>query len=166
MHLLRFRLSLLLAGVAVLPLTFPAAGAEGSLQGHWSLVEQRYGEGKHDFSHRGGEIAVEFRVDRGRLVGTVHWEQGRAPWPAYPTPEGPAPLELTSRTADPELRWVEARYAVPAPGPDGTRLLVHERWELTAPDRAECTVEIAFERNGERRGQFVWHRVFEREGTR
>ena len=166
MHLLRFGLPVLLAGTAGLLLSLPAAGADASLQGDWSLVEQHYGEGKHDFSDRGGEIAVEFRIDQGRLAGTVRWEHGQSPWPAYPTPDGPAQVEITDRSSGPGLRWAEARYAVPASGPEGTRLLVHERWELASPDRAECTVEITFEREGERRGRFVWHRVFEREGTR
>jgi hypothetical protein len=166
MHMLRAALSVLLAGTVGGALTLAAAGAGASLPGRWSLVEQRYGEGEHDFSRRGGEITVDFRLEEGRLAGTVSWEQGRGPWPAYPTPDGPAPVEITSRNAAPDLSWAEARYAVPASGPDGTRLLVHERWELASTDRAECTVEIAFERGGERRGKFVWHRVFEREAGR
>lgn len=153
------------AALGAAAVSYGPLAAQG-LEGRWSLVEQRYGEGGHDFAHRDGELTVSLRFDAGRPVGEVAWERGRAPWPAYPTPDGPAPVEVSSRSAAPDLSWVEARYAVPAAAADGTRLVIHERWELTEPDRAECSVEIAFERDGERRGSFVWHRVFVREGTR
>jgi hypothetical protein len=141
----------------------PIASGNDSLLGHWTLVEQRYGEGGHDFAQEDGEIIVAFSVDQGRLSGRVTWRHGRAAWPAYPTPDGPAPVEGVSRAAAPDLSWAEARYRVPAPEPDGTALLVHERWELTDSDRAECRLRITFERRGETRGSFVWNRVFARE---
>jgi hypothetical protein len=141
-----------------------AAGlADATLEGRWSLVEQRYGEGQHDFAREDGAITVVFSLERGALQGVVSWDRGRDRWPAYPTPDGPAPVTETSRTVSPDLSRVEARYRVPSREPGGTDLLVHERWRLTDADRAEVRVEITFERRGEQRGSFAWRRVFVRE---
>jgi hypothetical protein len=141
-----------------------AAGlADATLEGRWSLVEQRYGEGQHDFAREDGAITVVFSLERGALQGVVSWDRGRGRWPAYPTPDGPAPVTETSRTVSPDLSRVEARYRVPSREPGGTDLLVHERWRLTDADRAEVRVEITFERRGEQRGSFAWRRVFVRE---
>lgn len=139
---------------------------EGTLEGHWRLVEQRYGEGQYNFVNQNENLRTEFRLESGELRGTVTWDGGRAAWPAYPAPGGAAPSVVIERSATQDLRGATARYRVQS-GADGeTELQVKERWELLSYDRARCTVEIHFFRDGRSHGGFTWHRVYAREAGR
>jgi hypothetical protein len=150
-------------------LVLPAAGIvraqspEGTLEGAWRLIEQRYGEGQYNFVNQNDDLRTEFRLESGALRGTVTWDGGRAAWPAYPAPGGAAPSVVIERSATQDLRGAAARYRVQS-GADGeTELQLEERWELLSYDRARCTVEIRFFREGRSHGGFTWHRVYARE---
>lgn len=153
--------------LALWALPLLAAGGPATLEGNWRLAEQYYGEGEFNFHGSGeGALGIVFRPEEGRLLGTVTWEGGEAPWPAYPTPAGAAHLGAVEARVAPDMRSAFARYRVPpAPG-DDTTLLVEESWRLDQEGRLLCDVKVRFEREGRTRGGFTWHRVYRREGSR
>ncbi len=158
-------LPVLLLALLLTPLV-PAEGDGATLLGRWTLSEQYYEDGRHDFHEGDDALTVTFRKEGNALAGTVSWGAHTVRWPAYPTPRGPAVLESQQVEAAADLRTATARLRVAPPEGDDTVLLVEERWELGEDGRLVCTVAIRFERQGEERGGFRWTRIFEREGRR
>lgn len=155
-----------LAGLLACALV-PAALAGTGLAGRWTLVEQRYEGGGHDFA---GGFRLRLAFDPGGARGTVTAEPAdepawSAPWPAWPGPDGPAPL-LRVQVRRPADGVIEAEYTVPpAPG-DDTRLNVVERCAAETADRLRCEVRVRFRRGEADAGGFTWTRVFAREDAR
>ncbi len=154
-------LRVVLTAVSLLA-TLPLGLAAGdSLIGGWTLIEQYYEEGRHNFHGPEDALGVAFHLDGANLAGVVAFEGRSAPWPAYPIPNGFAGIRDAQIRIEPDLRSAVANYRVlPAAG-DDTTLVIEERWRLHE-DRLLCELKIRFERGGELRGGFTWHRVFRR----
>ncbi|UCF66903.1 MAG: hypothetical protein JSV80_14125 [Acidobacteriota bacterium] len=153
-------LTLVLLGIAP---TLP-----GSLEGDWRLVEQYYNEGRHNFVDPADELRLSFSTREGLLVGEVAWAGGLGSWPVYLIPDGFASIDDVTRFFDADSGTARANYRVrPAPG-DDLWLVVEESYRLDPADDSRLlgTIHIAFERDGKRRGEFMWHRVFAREVDR
>ena len=129
--------------VGALATGLPAAQS-GTIDGRWLLVEQRYERGGHNFAEGQGEAPLVLTFDRrqGTLVGQLHWNGHLAGWPAYPGPDGAAPIDEVERWISPDGQRASASYRVlPAAG-DDTYLRIEERYELDGPDRLRGLKEI------------------------
>jgi len=153
----------LLAGLAAGTALPAGADAPPSLAGSWRLVEQYYGSGQRNFVDPDEPLRLTLAITGGTVAGSVSLSGRPAPWPAYFGPDGPRPVQEIVVTMDADRVGVRAEFRVPpAPG-DDTWLLVEETLRARPDGKLDATMTVTFERDGERRGSFVWRRVFARE---
>ncbi len=159
MKVLALVLSCVLPATAEVPAFAQVAPA--TLEGDWRLVEQTYGRGGHNFAE-GADLRLSFARGATGFAVRLAVDGHTAPWPAYFGPDGPVPLVSSRWLADPDERGVTAEYVVaPAPG-DDTSLRVTERYRLGDDGLLRGEMSVRFERAGELRGGFNWHRTFAR----
>jgi hypothetical protein len=152
--------------LVLLGLAAPPLAAGDTLIGTWELAKQTYGEGGYDFEERAAPLHLVFATAAGAPEGRLRWAGEERPWPAYPTPDGFAPVDQVQVAWSPDLRSVRATYRVLPPPGDDTSLRVEERYELDAAGRLAGAMTVTLERDGRPRGSFTWQRLLEREGDR
>jgi len=161
------RLPVRLALALPLLLLLALSGAlAGTLEGHWVLVEQNYGQGKANFAPTDAPVHLEFFMEGAEMAGKVWAGESRATaadWPAFDAGDGLLPLQMEERRIDPLSGFARAEYAVQPSPPDGVVLKVVEEYRVA--DKGESligTTTVSFMRDGEPRGSYVLHRRFER----
>jgi hypothetical protein len=149
-------------------LLLAASGLQAaSIEGHWLLVEQHYGNGQANFAPLDAPVHLEFAMEGAGLAGKI-WEgesrAAAAAWPAFDAGDGLLPLQMAQRLIDPLSGVARAEYTVQLSPPDGLVLKIVEEYRLT--DKGDFLVgstTVSFLRAGEPRGSYVLHRRFERQ---
>ena len=157
-------LLLTIAMAAFFPAPVAAAPSAG-LEGRWRLAEQRPGAGRADLLRESPPLWLQFVREGPRLVGRMRLE-GASPsvyeWPALGSAHGARRLSIIRLSIDEAAGRAQARYTTPASGDDAT-LDVTEEYALSTDGRTlEGTVTITLVEQGESRGIYAVHRLFER----
>jgi hypothetical protein len=164
-HATRLPIRLALA-LPLLLLPALSGALAGTLEGHWVLVEQNYGQGKANFASQDTPVHLEFLMEGAELAGKVWEGESRATaaaWPAFDAGDGLLPLQMERRLIDPHSGVALAEYTAQPSPPDGLVLKIVEEYRVTDKgDSLVGTTTVSLVRDGEPRGSYVLHRRFER----
>jgi hypothetical protein len=145
----------------------PPLAATGTLEGHWRLVEVRYGSGEANLVGDDPPVHLEIAATPSGLTCELDGGASLAaplPWPAFVGDSGPLPLSLKERAADLMSGTLTASYSVHPVEGEPLVLDIEERYRIS-DDGASLAGEmtVRFRDDGGDRGSYTLHRRFERE---